>query len=207
MILAPAWDSLRRAVSWHRRGLAAVAAAIAVLALYSALNPSTDTAARVVAAAREVAPGALLSADDLELRAVPPSLLPERAVLSIDEAVGRAAAAGLTRGSLLTEVSVVAPRANSEPGTVIAPVKVRDPDVVALLRPGDRIDLLAADADGKAQTVASNAVIVALPQPPSSGGFADGGGTPNLVLVRVQESTATQLAELGSGSEILVVLR
>lgn len=184
-----------------------MAAAVAVLALYSALNPSSDTGTSVVAMAREVAPGALISEGDLEIRSVPPDLVPERAVTDPGDAVGRAASGGLTRGSLLTEASLVVPRADAVPGTVIAPVKVRDADVVALLRPGDRIDLLAQDLDGKAQTVAEDAVIVSLPQPTSSGGFADAGSSPSLVLIRVPESTASKIAELGSSSEILVVLR
>lgn len=194
-------------MSWHRRGLSAIAAAVAVLALYSALNPSNESGVEVVAMAREVAPGVLITDGDLEVRSVPAELAPERAVTTTSDAVGRAASGGLTRGSLVTEASLVVPRADAEPGTVIAPVRVRDADIVALLRPGDRIDLLAQDLDGKAQTVAEDAVIVSLPQPASSGGFADAGSPPSLVLVRVPDSTATQIAELGSSSEILVVLR
>lgn len=207
MKLAQTWDSLRRAVSWHRRGLAAVAAAVAVLALYSALNPGADSGTEVVAMARGVAPGVLIGEGDLEIRSVPQELVPERAVTDPAEAVGRAASGGLTRGALVTEASLVLPRADAVPGTVIAPVKVRDADVVALLRPGDRIDLLAQDLDGKAQTVAEDAVIVSLPQPTSAGGFADAGANPSVVLVRVPVSTASKIAELGSGSDILVVLR
>ena len=41
----------------------------------------------------------------------------------------------------------------------------------------------------------------------ASGGFADGGSNPTLVLVRVSDATASKIAELGSSSEILVVLR
>lgn len=194
-------------MSWHRRGLAAIAAAVAVLAFYSALNPGADSGVQVVAMARNVSPGALIAETDLDLRSVPPALVPEQAVTSIEQAVGRAASGGLTRGSLVTQASLVVPRTDAVPGTVIAPVKVRDADVVALLRPGDRIDLLAQDPDGKAQRLARDAVIVALPQPASSGGFADGGSNPTLVLVRVSDTTASKIAELGSSSEILVVLR
>ena len=198
------FSSLTRAVSWHRRGLAAVAAAVAVLALWSAVRPAAPATRAVVVARHTLVAGAPLTEADIELRALPLTALPDRAVQDVGAVLGRTAAAGLTTGSVLTEASVVAPRTHSRPGVVTAPVRVRDADVLALLHPGDRVDVLSTDTDGRATVIARSAVVVVVPQAGDGGAF--GSDKADLLLVEVGDAEASRVAAAG-GQEVTVMLR
>ncbi|RCK70821.1 hypothetical protein DT076_05390 [Desertihabitans brevis] len=107
---APTLSSLRRAVSWHRRPLAAVCAALAVLATLAATRPEPPPTTTVATASRSLPGGARLGAAEVELRDVPVSLVPEGAVTEPAALEGRTLAAPASAGSILTEVDVVAPR-------------------------------------------------------------------------------------------------
>lgn len=200
------FTSVGRAISWHRRGLAAVAAAIAVLALWSALRPSAPVSEEVVVARRTVTAGSTLTEADLEVRSLPASALPDQVARDPTPLLGRTSAATLTAGSILTEASVVAPRSHARPGALTAPVRARDPDVLALLRPGDRIDLLGTDGNGASTTIARGAVVVAVPRKPDDGGAFSSGSEQNLVLVEVSDTEAARIVALG-GREVTIMLR
>ncbi len=95
---------------------------------------------------RDLAPGGVLTADDVELATrqastVPPTAL--RGADGLDEAVGRETAVLLTPGQVLTEALVGAGRpADLAPDdTVVVPVRL--PDTAEMLHAGDRVDLLA----------------------------------------------------------------
>ena len=82
------------------------------------------------------------------------------------------------------------------PGRVAAPVRIGDPGAVALLRIGDRVDVLAADPSGEAgaDVVATDAPVIALPRRVDTGSSMVSGG---LVVLAVPESTAISLAAAG----------
>jgi hypothetical protein len=83
------------------------------------------------------------------------------------KAVGRTLAAPIRRGEPVTDVRLVAPAlAAGYPGRVAMPVRIADADMVALLRVGDRVDLVAADPRaGTATYAAVDLPVVALPVP------------------------------------------
>jgi hypothetical protein len=60
--------------------------------------------------------------------------------------------------------------------TVTAPVRIADAATVGLLRPGDRVDVIAADGGGAARVVAAGARVVEVPGTP--GGHGTGGSGP-----------------------------
>ncbi|MFE0486592.1 hypothetical protein [Streptomyces griseoaurantiacus] len=60
--------------------------------------------------------------------------------------------------------------------TVTAPVRIADAATVGLLRPGDRVDVIAADGGGAARVVAAGARVVEVPGTPGGRG-TDGTGT------------------------------
>ena len=65
-----------------------------------------------------------------------------------DDPVGRVLAAPLRAGEPVTDVRLVGPADRGPTRLVAVPVRLPDPGMVALLRVGDRIDLLATDPRG-----------------------------------------------------------
>ncbi|GAB2754770.1 hypothetical protein GCM10027072_61000 [Streptomyces bullii] len=89
-------------------------------------------------------------------------------------------------------------------GTVTAPVRIADAAAVRLLRPGDRVDVIAAvDAvtGGEARAVARGARVTKVPEPLE--GAADGGA---LVVLSVPRATAARLAGASTTARLAVTL-
>ncbi|OQR65943.1 hypothetical protein B6E66_01085 [Streptomyces maremycinicus] len=111
-----------------------------------------------------------------------------------------------------------APLRASTPGPragvkVTAPVRIADADTVRLLRPGDRIDVIAVgsttpggvdDASSDALVVARGALVTKVPKPPDTAvGPADDGA---LVVLSVPRSTAARLAGASATARLAVTL-
>ncbi|MFD8567632.1 hypothetical protein [Streptomyces sp. NPDC059639] len=92
---------------------------------------------------------------------------------------------------------------------VSAPVRIADAGAVRLLRPGDRVDVVAARADGMpgVRVLASGARVASVPRGARSGGpgevTADGGA---LVVLSVERATAVRLAGAGASSRLAVTV-
>jgi Flp pilus assembly protein CpaB len=94
---------------------------------------------------------------------------------------------------------------------VSAPVRIADAATVRLLRPGDRVDVIAAEGAGAdARVVAKGARVAAVPRSPTDGwsedpaeGPATGGA---LVVLSVPRSTAASLAGAGISGRLAVTL-
>lgn len=124
------------------------------------------------------------------------------------------AASGLGGG----EGTAAVPDASPEPGRrsvqlVSAPVRIADAATVRLLRPGDRVDLIAADATGSgARVVAKDVRVTRVPRStadgpgpaaPGEGTGAQGGA---LVVVSVERATAAALAGAGVSGRLAVAV-
>lgn len=185
---------LRRRLLVHRRGLAAAAAGLAVLAELRATTgppPPTETA---WTAARDLPGGATLRASDLRRVRFAAGTVPSGAVRAPDDVDGRVLAAPLHYREVLTDTSVVGPGLLAGyPGLTAVPVRVSDASVVGLLRVGDRVDVVAADPDGQAAPVevARRAPVLALPQ---SSAAASPDSTGRLVLLGLPREDASRAA-------------
>nr|WP_202426379.1 hypothetical protein [Streptomyces sp. HUCO-GS316] len=87
---------------------------------------------------------------------------------------------------------------------VAAPVRIADSATVRLLRPGDRVDVVAAGdatAGGEAALVARGARVTKVPEP-LDGAAEDGA----LVVLSVPRSTATRLAGASATARLAVTL-
>ncbi|WMX46588.1 RcpC/CpaB family pilus assembly protein [Streptomyces roseicoloratus] len=89
---------------------------------------------------------------------------------------------------------------------VSAPVRIADAATVRLLRPGDRVDVIAAAGSptgdsGEARVVASGVRVAEVPQLSET---RSGGGA--LVVLSVPRSTAAALAGAGMTSQLAVTL-
>lgn len=139
-------ERLSRLIADHRRSLCAVLTGLAVLAGLAALTDAPQTSPTPVAA-RDLPSGHRLSDADVRLVEVPTELATDHPV---QELSGRQVAGAMRAGEPFTDRRVVDPRSTAD-GTVLASVVV-EPEVAALVRPGDRVDVLAVadgtDADG-----------------------------------------------------------
>jgi Flp pilus assembly protein CpaB len=203
-------QSIRRAGTWHRRKLAVVAAVAAVLTGINAALPPDPPTVQAVRSAVRLDGGVVLTSDDVSVTRVPADAVPDDALTTLNAAVGRTVAAPVSKGQLLTELSVAAPGRSARPGRVVAPLRLGDADLVALLSVGDAVDVVAADVEAaQAAVVAREIRIVGLPPPPDAAGLgapsSSSGGA--LVLVEVDSRTATALAQAAVTATLSVVLR
>ncbi|MFG3169465.1 hypothetical protein [Streptomyces sp. NPDC048200] len=98
--------------------------------------------------------------------------------------------------------SVAASADGSDPARArgTRPVRIADGATVGLLRPGDRVDVVAADGRGAVRVVATGARVTEVP---------DVGGTETgaLVVLAVPRPTAVRLVGAGTTSRLAVTLR
>jgi Flp pilus assembly protein CpaB len=169
--------AVRRAVAARRRLVAALLAGLAVLCGLTALRPPAPPAVLVLAAARDLAPGSVLALADLRSVSLPAAVVPSGALRPGAAVLGRLVAGPVRSGEPLTDVRLVGPGLLSSlpAGTVAVPVRFADAGAVALLRPGDRIDVLAAPTSyaGFGDTA------LAAPPDPRASPAADGPGPPD----------------------------
>ncbi len=112
-----------------------------------------------------------------------------------------------TRGHPVTEPVRDVRRVGKPPAatTVSAPVRIADAATVRLLRPGDRVDVIAAgdsaagDGDGRARVVAHGARVTKVP-------VAGSAETGAVVVLSVPRTTAARLAGAGVTSRLAVTL-
>jgi pilus assembly protein CpaB len=200
------WLSFRRAVSWHRRKLAVVAVLAAVLTGISAAAPEGPPTTTVVRTTTELPGGTRLSTADLRVDEVVVADVPDGTVADPAGLLGRTLAAPVARGQIMTELAVTSARDPAKRGRVLAPLRLADAEVVALLRAGDVVDVLAADAQSEQAYVAGREVrVVTVPQPPDPAGGADPAGA--LVLVEVDAETARVLARAAVAASLTVIWR
>jgi pilus assembly protein CpaB len=188
-----------------------VAAALAGLALVLALRPAPAEPAApvevpVVVAAADLAAGAVLTSGDLGVVRFPPGAF-DGVVSDPGPLVGEVLAGPLRRGEPVTDVRVVGPGLWSQvpAGQVAAPVRLADLAVATLLRPGDRVDVLATPEEaGAAQVVAADALV--LSAPPGQVAAPVTGGDAGLLVLAVPAETAARLAGSATNSTLTVTL-
>ncbi|MGW0391161.1 hypothetical protein ACWDYJ_09710 [Streptomyces sp. NPDC003042] len=100
---------------------------------------------------------------------------------------------------------VAAPPVTKPPPAVVrmvsAPVRIADAATVRLLRPGDRVDVVAAERAGPPRVVAAGARVAEVPDPETDVG--DGGA---LVVLSVPRDTARTLVGAGTVARLAVTL-
>jgi Flp pilus assembly protein CpaB len=201
---ARARRAVRRTVLARRRPLAAGCAAVAVLAAVHAVRPPPARTVPVAVAAHDLPSGTVIHEADLVVRRLPADTAP---VGSDAHAIGRTLAAPVRRGEPITDVRLVAPSLiDGYPGRVALPVRIADADAVALLRAGDRVDLVAADPRrGSASYVAVDVPVLALPDP-SDHDTGAAGLTGRLVVVAAMPSDVDRIAGAAATDLLSIVI-
>jgi Flp pilus assembly protein CpaB len=164
--------------------------------------PAPAVAVPVVVSAAGLPAGRTLGSADLTTARLAPETAPDGVVADPGLLVGRVLAGAVRAGEPLTDVRLVGPGLATElpAGEVAAPVRLADLAVAALVRTGDRVDVLAVpDGAADAETVAENALVLA----------AGGGGedpSAGLLLVAVDPGTAGRLAVAAATATLTVSL-
>ncbi|WIM85812.1 SAF domain-containing protein [Candidatus Mycobacterium wuenschmannii] len=188
--LRPDWSRTIRA-----RRLAA--AGLVLLAAVAAWRPDPDDGRmQVVVAARDLGPGAELTADDVRLETHSALTVPDGSATDVGAVIGGTLAGPARRGEVLTDVRLLGRRlaeSAAGPDARIVPVHPSDGALIDLVRPGDVVDIVAA-AEGSTQAsphvVATNAIVVSVSAKPK----AQSAGNDRVVLVALPAVSATAVA-------------
>lgn len=197
---------LGRFVSWHRRGLAALCAGLAMMCLLAVASPPEPVTTRVMVAARDLTAGSVLTAGDLAARRYPVGLVPSRALTDTGDAVGRTLSAALSEGSPLTAGAVSGASSLAAPGERLVPFRLTDAALLHLVSVGDLVTVVATAGDGSAVTVAERVRVAALPSESSGSGFLDSGGTGAVIVVSCPPKTAVTLAGWAATSALGIAI-
>lgn len=214
---------VRLFVRRHRRGLAFLLGCTGVLLALSALRqPEPHWLALV--AARDLPAGHQLAPDDLVQVPVTTAAHPRSAATDRASLVGRSLASDVDEGEVLIERRLAGQGllAGAPEGHVAITVRVDDFAEVAFLRPGDRVDVLAASRASEvsgpsraAEVVASGVPVLAVPDtdPVADSGLlqspvsVNGANESPSILVAVPADTAEAIAGAAVNSRLSVVLR
>lgn len=211
----------RRARYWRRVARRMLSAALAGAAVWAALGavrpPAPAAGVPVLVATRDLMIGSRLGPDDIQVRAVPDEVAAWAAPggpREVSAVVGRVLAAPVGKGEIVTDRQVHATTwlAGAPTGTVAMTVPLQSSGVLEVLRPGDRVRVLAPGtgalvATGVVLTCRSAAgvscggsgAVSAGSSGPDSSGWPGAGGALGVdrapvLMLAVSEAQATALA-------------
>lgn len=149
----------------------------------------------VVVVARDLMPGHVLTGSDLTVADWPRDLGLGGAVADPGALVGKALAAGMSRGEAVTAARVRGPGllTGARTGLVAAHIQLADPAMAAMASPGDHVDLISSAG----LVVAADVVVLAVDAgSEGKGGWSStaGSGPPSGVVVAVGSEQAVRLA-------------
>jgi len=187
----------------------AIAAVLVVLAVVLALIPGRASSADedVVVAARDLAAGTVLGASQVTLRGLPEQEIPDGAARVPAAVLNRTLAAPVRRGEPLTNVrltgSDLTRAISTNQDTVTVPLRLADPGVAALLRPGATVDVVTVgERQDEPVVLARAARVLAVLEAGARGGEHDG----RLVLVALDPVAATRVAAASISQTLTVTV-
>lgn len=201
-----------RLLLWRARPLLVLAGLVLVGGVaVRHLGPAPPPTQVVVVAARDLPAGHVLTGADLTVVRMPPHAVPDGVSVSPDRLTGRAVVVAVTRGLPVVPSVLEGQRFGvpAPPGTVTVPILLADPAVARLLRPGDRLDLVApADWDvttagsGEPVVLASRALVLDVVDEADAGTplLSAAQGSAPVTVVAVSPAEGHRLAAAGWGS-------
>ena len=189
------------------------AAGLVVLAGVAELRSDPDgDLAEVVVAARDLAPGAALTPDDVRIERRSATTVPDGSQANLSTVVGSTLASPTRRGEVLTDVRLLGSRlaeSTAGPGARIVPLHLADSALIDLVRVGDVVDVLAApgtdsraDAQAATKVVATDAVVVLVSAKPK----VQDADSDRVVLVALPARVANMVAGSALGQAVTLTL-
>ena len=207
------WLSRRlggRRVRLLRRWLAAGLLTTGLLLLFHPASARGAPATPTVVAGHDLPSGAVLHAADLKYADIPDDIRPAGALTTFEPAEGRLLSGAARAGEPITDVRLAGGIPGpGDPATATVPVRLADAAVAELLRPGQRVDVVAAtDGDSAPSVLADHAMVVTVSGPEPQAGRALGPpGKGPLVLLALPSEVATQVAAISLERPVTVTLR
>ena len=205
------WDALQQSAAfsrivWLRRLAAAVLVGLAAIL---ALSPHEGASAEnmVVIAAQDLSPGTVVGPSQVTVRGVPAQLVPDGAARSPATVLGRTLAAPVRRGEPLTDVRLTGAEltraVSAHSDAVSVPLRLADPGVAALLRPGAAVDVVTVGQHQNEPVVlARGARVLAVLESGARTGERDG----KLVLIALDPVAATRVAATSIAQSLTVIV-
>jgi Flp pilus assembly protein CpaB len=200
---------------WARTVLARRVAAggLVVLAGIATLRSNADAdAGEVVVAARDLRPGAALTADDVRIEKRLATMLPDGSQTDLEIVVGSTLASPTRRGEVITDVRLLGSRlaeSTAGPGARIVPLHLADSALIDLVRVGDVVDVLAAPATESpaaphpaVSVLATDAIVVLV----SARAKSQAGEGNRVVLVALPARVANTVAGSALGQTVTLTL-
>ncbi|WP_414939610.1 SAF domain-containing protein [Amycolatopsis sp. cmx-11-51] len=208
----PALRRLRgRPARLLRRWLALSLLLSGLVALFLPASARGTPGAATVVSARDLPAGTLLRAEDLKLVDLPEDVRPQGATGRAASVEGRMLVGAARVNEPLTDVRLLSAAipGTGDPESSTVPVRLADAGVAELLRPGQRVDVVAAAEHGReASVLAGMAVVAAVGDQGTGGPKASGAGSKGpLVLLSLPSATATRVAATSLERSITVTLR
>ncbi len=206
------WEAAQRRCGFGRtlllrRAIAAVLVGLAaVLALVPGRAGSADDS--VVVAAQNLAAGTVLEPAMVALRGIPKQVVPDGAARVPSAVLGRTLAAPVRRGEPLTDVrltgSDLTRAMSTNPDTVSVSLRLADPGIAALLRPGTTVDVVTVgERRDEPVVLARGARVLAVLEAGTHTGERAG----KLVLVALDPVAATRVAAASISQTLTVTFR
>jgi len=203
-----------RVLARHRRLVAALLLAVAAGVAVDATAAEPPAGVPAVAAAADLPAGAVLGTGDLTVMAAPAALVPPGAV-DVEHLLGRRLAGPVRQGAMVTDADVLGPGllVGQPANTMAMVVRPSETPPSALVRPGDRVQVLAGPAPGavdaaglaggRAEAVVSSATVLAVPDD-AGGGLL--GEASSVLVVAVTRPEALALTAASDGRWLSVAV-
>ncbi|GAB3717210.1 SAF domain-containing protein [Amycolatopsis oliviviridis] len=194
-----------------RRWLALSLLLSGLVALFLPASARGEPGVATVVSARDLPAGSLLRAGDVEVVDLPDDVRPQGTTGQRSSVEGRMLIGAARAGEPLTDVRLLdaAIPGSGDPESSTVPVRLADAGVAELLRPGQRVDVVAAaEAGREASVLASAAVVAAVGEQDTREPKATGAGSKGpLVLLSLPSAIATRVAATSLERSITVTLR
>ncbi|WP_107659345.1 SAF domain-containing protein [Nocardia suismassiliense] len=214
MTRSPAELGRQRFAVWRRppwadsllaRRLGAAVLIVLAIALFLRGDPGAERTS-VVVAGRDLVPGHVLAASDLQSSPREAAALPAGVVRNAADVIGATLTGAMRGGEIFTDIRVVGPRlaaaATGARDARIVPIRLADNAVAEILRAGDRVDVVGGEEQGArpTRTLATDAAVVLVSSP------GDGrAAKERVVLVAMDSEHATIVAAASLHTALTVV--
>ncbi len=177
------------------------------------------TTTRIVVAKRDIAPGHVITAEDLAMTGASDEMTPDGVFFNSSELLGRVTAVALVRGQTVL-APMLAPEGSGSGLAALVPDGMRAITIevnefsglAGLLRPGSRVDIISLLRDDNrgetvSRTIVQNVKVTAVGQQTSPNPSNPNEGIPNSVTLMTTPEEAQKLQLASQGGRPWLVLR
>ncbi|WP_313812756.1 RcpC/CpaB family pilus assembly protein [Glutamicibacter sp.] len=170
----------------------------------------------VVVAVGDLPAGAVLTSGDVQLQQIPADANDRQLITNAQDLIGQRLAIAVPAGTALRDFLLVGPQllTGSPQGTVAVPIRLSDAATVALIHPGQLVDIVLTTGDGfeneiRSETIAKSVAVLWVPAAESSEfGMLGAGASPGegIIVVAAASTLSDDLAGAITRGKVSAVL-